>query len=116
MEAVGRLTGGIAHDFNNLLTVIMGNLETVIRQLPDASDRVRRALDNAQKGAERAASLTHRLLAFSRQQPLEVKTVDLNQLVAGMSDLMRRTIGESIAIEFRLGAGRVDDARRSQSD
>ena len=102
MEAVGRLTGGIAHDFNNLLTVILGNLETVRRQIKNPADRVRRALDNAQQGAERAASLTHRLLAFSRRQPLEVRPLDLNALVSGMSDLMRRTIGETITIEFKL--------------
>jgi signal transduction histidine kinase len=105
MEAVGRLTGGIAHDFNNLLTVIMGNLETVARQSPKAGERVKRALANAQLGAERAASLTHRLLAFSRRQPLEAKPVDLNALIAGMADLMRRTIGETITIESRLAAG-----------
>lgn len=105
MEAVGRLTGGIAHDFNNLLTVVLGNLETLSRHLPKTNERLQRAVDNARKGAERAASLTHRLLAFSRRQPLEVKPVDLNALVAGMADLMRRTIGETIAIESRLGAG-----------
>ncbi|BCJ90963.1 hybrid sensor histidine kinase/response regulator [Terrihabitans soli] len=105
MEAVGRLTGGIAHDFNNLLTVVLGNLETIARQMPKANERLQRAVGNARMGAERAASLTHRLLAFSRRQPLEVKPVDLNALVAGMADLMRRTIGETIAIESRLGAG-----------
>jgi two-component system NtrC family sensor kinase len=105
MEAVGRLTGGIAHDFNNLLTVVLGNLETLARQLPKTNDRLQRAVSNARMGAERAASLTHRLLAFSRRQPLEVKPVDLNALVAGMADLMRRTIGETISIESRLGAG-----------
>jgi signal transduction histidine kinase/ActR/RegA family two-component response regulator len=105
MEAVGRLTGGIAHDFNNLLTVVLGNLETLARQLPKTNQRLQRAVDNARMGAERAASLTHRLLAFSRRQPLEVKPVDLNALVAGMADLMRRTIGETIAIDSRLGAG-----------
>jgi two-component system NtrC family sensor kinase len=105
MEAVGRLTGGIAHDFNNLLTVVLGNLETLSRQLPKTNERLQRAVANARAGAERAASLTHRLLAFSRRQPLEVKPVDLNALVAGMADLMRRTIGETISIESRLGAG-----------
>jgi signal transduction histidine kinase/ActR/RegA family two-component response regulator len=105
MEAVGRLTGGIAHDFNNLLTVVLGNLETLARHLPKTNQRMQRAVANAQMGAERAASLTHRLLAFSRRQPLESKPVDLNALVAGMAELMRRTIGETITIESRLGAG-----------
>jgi PAS domain S-box-containing protein len=100
MEAVGNLTGGIAHDFNNLLTIIMGNIDTVSRRLGDDADpRARRAIDNAFKGAERAAALTQRLLAFSRRQPLAPKPIDVARLLAGMSDLLTRSITETIAIQ-----------------
>jgi signal transduction histidine kinase/DNA-binding response OmpR family regulator len=99
MEAVGQLTGGIAHDFNNLLTVIQGNLETIQRRIGDAAPQLERAIEAGLRGTERAATLTHRLLAFSRRQPLDPKPVALNKLVAGMSDLLRRTLGEAIAIE-----------------
>ncbi|MDB5687648.1 MAG: domain S-box protein, partial [Rhizorhabdus sp.] len=101
MEAVGQLTGGIAHDFNNLLTVITGNMDIVQRSL-DRGDqaRARRAADNAQKGAERAASLTQRLLAFSRRQPLEPRPIDIDRLVMGMSDLLNRALGETIRLEI----------------
>jgi len=100
MEAVGNLTGGIAHDFNNLLTIIMGNIDTVSRRLDQSADpRARRALENAQKGAERAASLTQRLPAFSRRQPLAPKPIDVARLLAGMSDLLTRSITENIAIQ-----------------
>jgi signal transduction histidine kinase len=82
MEAVGQLSGGVAHDFNNLLTIVIGNLETAQRQLGGLSgglaSRLGRALDNAMRGAQRAAILTQRLLAFSRQQPLEPKPLDVN--------------------------------------
>jgi two-component system NtrC family sensor kinase len=104
MEAVGRLTGGIAHDFNNLLTAIMGNLDLALRRL-EGEERVRSWLGNARIGAERAATLVQRLLAFSRQHPLEVKSVDANRLVQGMSDLLRRSIGEAITIETVLAGG-----------
>jgi PAS domain S-box-containing protein len=108
MEAVGHLTGGVAHDFNNLLTIIVGNLESVQRQLRsrnlDAA-RLQRSTDNAMRGARRAESLTHRLLAFSRQQPLDPKSIDLGRLVFGMTDLLRQTIGEQIAIETVLDGG-----------
>jgi PAS domain S-box-containing protein len=104
MEAVGQLTGGVAHDFNNLLTVMSGNIETLKRRLP-ADSRLHRLVDAALRGAERAATLTHRLLAFSRRQPLDPKPVEPNRLVAGMSDLLRRTLGEAIAIETVVGAG-----------
>lgn len=101
MEAVGNLTGGIAHDFNNLLTIITGNIDTVIRRFEsDADPRARRALDNAMKGAMRAAALTQRLLAFSRRQPLDPKTIDVGRLLAGMSDLLTRSITETIAIQI----------------
>ncbi|MFD1612367.1 PAS domain-containing protein [Sphingomonas tabacisoli] len=99
MEAVGQLTGGIAHDFNNLLTIIIGSIETATRRLdPEVDPRLRRSLENATKGAERAAALTHRLLAFSRRQPLRPRTTDVPRLLAGMSDLLTRTITESIAV------------------
>jgi PAS domain S-box-containing protein len=106
MEAVGQLTGGIAHDFNNLLTVIAGNLDLVARRLgADADPRIVRAIGSAAVGADRAATLTQRLLAFSRRQPLAPKAIDPNALVAGMSDLLHRTLGETIAVETRLLAG-----------
>ena len=101
MEAVGQLTGGIAHDFNNLLTIIIGNIDTVIRRFDTGGDpRARRSLDNALKGAERAASLTQRLLAFSRRQPLDPKPIDVERLLSGMSDLLTRSIPEAIAIQI----------------
>lgn len=101
MEAVGQLTGGIAHDFNNLLTIIIGNIDTVARRLDSSADpRAKRSLDNALKGAERAAALTARLLAFSRRQPLDPKPTDVARLLAGMSDLLTRSITETIAIRI----------------
>ena len=99
MEAVGQLTGGVAHDFNNLLTVIIGGLETIQRSKPEDEARRSRALDLAFKGAQRAASLTSRLLAFSRRQPLEPKPLDLNVLVRDMTELLHRTLGEQIELE-----------------
>ncbi|WP_084238429.1 response regulator [Sphingomonas asaccharolytica] len=108
MEAVGQLTGGIAHDFNNLLTVVTGNIGIAQRAL-DAADvgdvRARRSLDNAMKGAERAAALTQRLLAFSRRQPLSPKPVDSDKLVSGMSDLLQRSLGELIRLEIVTSPG-----------
>jgi len=110
MEALGQLTGGVAHDFNNLLTVIMGGLETIGRQLgklpggPEAA-RIIRARDMALYGAERAATLTQRLLAFSRRQPLQPQTIDPNKLVQGMGDLLRRTLGETVDLETVLAGG-----------
>ncbi|MES2147966.1 MAG: PAS domain-containing protein [Pseudomonadota bacterium] len=101
MEAVGNLTGGIAHDFNNLLTIIIGNIDTVIRRFdPGADPRAKRALENALKGADRAAALVQRLLAFSRRQPLDPKSIDVEMLLVGMSDLLTRSISESIAIQI----------------
>jgi PAS domain S-box-containing protein len=108
MEGIGQLTGGVAHDFNNLLTVIIGNLESLQRGLqvpaPDG-DRLARSVENAMRGAQRAASLTQRLLAFSRRQPLDPKPVDAGRLVIGMSELLRRTLGEQVAIETVLAGG-----------
>ena len=103
MEAVGQLTGGIAHDFNNLLTIVIGSLDLLRRRAGD--DRTRRLLDNALEGATRAATLTARLLAFSRRQPLLPQAVDVNRLVTGMSDLLHRTLGEAIQLETILAGG-----------
>ena len=108
MEAVGRLSGGIAHDFNNMLTVILGNIDIALRRIGDGNadtSRLTRLLDAARQASERAATLVQRLLAFSRQHPMEVKSVDINRLVQGMSELLRRTIGESIVTETVLGGG-----------
>jgi len=105
MEAVGQLTGGIAHDFNNLLQVIVGNLESLQRHLPQDSGRLRRAATQAMNGALRAAALTQRLLAFARRQPLDPKPVDVNVLVKNASELMYRSLGEVISIETVLSAG-----------
>jgi PAS domain S-box-containing protein len=105
MEAIGQLTGGVAHDFNNLLQVIIGNIDTLQRNLPNESARLQRSARNAMTGAQRAAALTQRLLAFSRRQPLDPKPIDVNVLVNGMSELIHRTLGETIAVETVLGAG-----------
>ncbi|HWE72443.1 MAG TPA: PAS domain S-box protein [Stellaceae bacterium] len=100
MEAIGQLTGGVAHDFNNLLTVVTGNIEALKRRLSERSEpALERLASAAQRGAERGALLVHRLLAFSRSQPLEPKPVSLNTLITGMSDMLRRTLGERILIE-----------------
>jgi CheY-like chemotaxis protein/nitrogen-specific signal transduction histidine kinase len=100
MEAVGQLTGGIAHDFNNLLTVITGNVDMARRALGSGeTSRAGRALDNAQKGAMRAAALTQRLLAFSRRQPLAPRLVNMDRLVGGMADLLHRALGEQVQLE-----------------
>jgi PAS domain S-box-containing protein len=104
MESVGQLTGGIAHDFNNLLTVIVGNLEILERSLDAASTRGLKAVRAAMTGATRAVTLTQRLLAYAQRQPLRPRTVDVNELVAGMDDLIRRTQGEIIRYEFTLRA------------
>ena len=105
MEAIGQLTGGVAHDFNNLLTVILGNMETIARLAPPQDGRLKRAVDQATRGAQRAATLTQQLLAFSRRQPLNPKPTEVNRLVSGISELIRRTLNENIAIETVLGAG-----------
>jgi PAS domain S-box-containing protein len=101
MEAVGQLTGGIAHDFNNLLTGIVGSLDLLQTRLNQGrSDNVARYINAAMTSANRAAALTHRLLAFARRQPLIPKGVDVNQLVVSLEDLLRRTIGEAIDLEI----------------
>ena len=110
MDAIGQLTGGVAHDFNNLLTVILGGLETVERQLQTPPDqeglqRIQRAVRMASHGAERAATLTARLLAFARRQPLDPRAVDAARLITGLADLLQRTLGEGVTLETVSGAG-----------
>jgi PAS domain S-box-containing protein len=106
MEAVGQLTGGIAHDFNNLLQGILGSLDLAQKRIAqNRTGEIARFLSGAQASANRAASLTHRLLAFSRRQPLDPKTVRANKLVSSMEELLRRTLGEKIELEFVLAAG-----------
>ncbi|MGD0189481.1 MAG: ATP-binding protein [Rhizomicrobium sp.] len=111
MEAIGQLTGGIAHDFNNLLQIILGSLEMVRRRSAgwqlevNAARDFNRLVDSAVEGGKRASALTQQLLAFSRRQPLAPKAVDVNKLVAGISGLIGRTLGEPISIETILAAG-----------
>lgn len=101
MEAVGQLTGGIAHDFNNLLTGIIGSLELMkIKLAQGRTDNVDRYIEAATTSANRAAALTHRLLAFARRQPLTPRVVNANQLVASLEDLIRRTLGETIDLQI----------------
>jgi signal transduction histidine kinase len=105
MEAIGQLTGGIAHDFNNMLGVISGSLDLSLRRLKKNDFRIEAFLEAAQKGAERAAALTYRLLAFARQQPLSPEPLDCNKMIANMSELLRSTLGEHIAIETVSAGG-----------
>jgi PAS domain S-box-containing protein len=105
MEAVGQLTGGIAHDFNNMLAVVMGSLELLGRRLAGGDARAQRYLDAAADSARRASLLTQRLLAFSRQQPLQPEAVDANKLMAGMSDLLRHSLGTDVRLETVLAGG-----------
>ena len=106
MQAIGQLTGGIAHDFNNLLTGIMGALELLTTRLAQGRvDDLSRFITAAQGAATRAASLTHRLLAFSRRQTLDPKPTDMNRLVADMEELIRRTVGPVIQVESTLAPG-----------
>ncbi len=105
MEAVGQLTGGIAHDFNNMLAVIMGGLDLLKRKLARGETDVERFIEGAIDGAQRAATLTQRLLAFSRQQALSPEPLFINKLVAGMSELLIRTLGEQVKVETVLAAG-----------
>ncbi|OBU61201.1 hybrid sensor histidine kinase/response regulator [Stenotrophomonas maltophilia] len=108
IEAVGQLTGGIAHDFNNILTVISGNVEhaMLLSGHPGASaEATTRALDNALKGVSRAASLTQRLLAFARRQPLRSQAVNLNDCMLGMQDMLQRALGELVRLEISTAAG-----------
>ena len=105
MEAIGHLTGGIAHDFNNLLTAIIGSLSMVRRRMAaKRPEDIQKFMDAASSAALRAAALTHRLLAFARRQPLDSKPNDINRLIAGMEELLRRTLGERIEMQLRLAA------------
>ena len=101
MEAIGHLTGGIAHDFNNLLMAISSSLELIRKRLPP-DPKLQRLLDNAMQGAERGAVLTKRMLAFARRQELSAQTIQIPDLVRGMSDMLERSLGPSISIETRF--------------
>ncbi len=101
MEAVGQLTGGLAHDFNNLLAIILGNLQLLEQSIEDDDDVTRR-INSAVDAAKRGAEITHRLLAFSRRQKLETAVIPINELVSGMADLLRGTLGEDITLEILL--------------
>jgi hypothetical protein len=119
MEAVGQLTGGIAHDFNNLLAGISGSLEVLEKRLREGRTDVARHIEAARGAARRAAALTQRLLAFSRRQTLDPRPLDANKLIAGMEELIRRTVGPDVAVEV-VGAGglwmtRVDPSQLENS-
>ncbi|MGE0313352.1 MAG: PAS domain S-box protein [Lautropia sp.] len=105
MEAVGQLTGGIAHDFNNMLAVILNSLELLDRRFIAGDERARRYVDAAKGSVRRAAQLTQRLLAFSRQQPLKPQSVTANRLVSGMSELFAHALGGDVRLETVLAAG-----------
>ena len=103
METVGQLTGGLAHDFNNLLGVVLGNLQLLQRSV-STDERATRRIEAAIKAVDRGAELNRRLLAFSRRQKLETEVVDPNPLVESLSDMLTRALGESVALECRLGS------------
>ena len=104
MEAVGQLTGGIAHDFNNMLAVVVGGIDLALRRLNGPRREVMMHLNNAMEGATRAAALTRRLLSFARSEPLLPERVDPSDLIRGMSDLLDRTLGERIIIDFDVSS------------
>jgi PAS domain S-box-containing protein len=101
MEAIGHLTGGIAHDFNNLLMAVLSSLELIRKRLPE-DPKLTMLLDNATQGAQRGVVLTKRMLAFARRQELNSETIHIPELVRGMSDMLQRSLGQSIAIETRF--------------
>jgi PAS domain S-box-containing protein len=105
MEAVGQLTGGVAHDFNNMLAVILGAMNLLERRLARGETDLARYIDAAKDGANRAAALTQRLLAFSRRQPLQPEIIEPNRMVAGMRELLTRALGEQVQVETVLAAG-----------
>ena len=107
LEAVGQLSGGIAHDFNNLLMIVLGNIETAERNSRHsaASVNLQRALANAKRGAQRAAALTSRLLAFSRRQALDPQPINLNNFLNGLQEFLQRTLGERIEVQTVGSAG-----------
>ncbi len=103
MEAIGQLTGGVAHDFNNLLTAVVGSLELLLRRTDD--EKLRRLAGNALQAAERGARLTAQLLAFSRRQRLTPAPLDVNAIIAGMGDLLTRSIGRHVEVDMKLAEG-----------
>jgi signal transduction histidine kinase/CheY-like chemotaxis protein len=109
MEAVGQVTGGVAHDFNNLLTVIVGNLDLAQRHLQswteEPAERLRRVINNAMRAAQRATTITQRLLVFSRKQPLDPKPLSINPLLNGLTDFLRRSLGETVALDIVVADG-----------
>ncbi len=105
MEAVGQLTGGLAHDFNNMLAIIIGSLAMMKRRMQRGEGNLAGYVEMAMEGAERAANLTHRLLAFARRQPLAPEIVQLNKVLPGLSELLRRTLGEMVQVETVLAGG-----------
>jgi PAS domain S-box-containing protein len=117
MEAIGRLAGGIAHDFNNVLSVVLSYCDLMLDDVPEDSS-LRRDLEEVRRAGERAATLTRQLLAFSRQQVLQPRVLDLNEVVAGMSRMLERLLGEDVELELRcapgLGKVRVDAAQIEQ--
>jgi signal transduction histidine kinase/CheY-like chemotaxis protein len=112
MEAIGQLTGGIAHDFNNMLAIIIGSLDLAARRLAKGDVRIEKYLASAQEGGRRAAALIQQLLAFSRQQPLAPAELDANKLVSAMSELLRRSLGETI----RLATVLADELWKAHAD
>ena len=104
MEAIGHLTGGIAHDFNNLLMAVLSSLELIRKRLPDDA-KLTMLLENAMQGAQRGAGLTKRMLAFARRQELKTESIRIPELVHGMSDMLQRSLGQSISIETRFPLG-----------
>lgn len=115
LDAIGQLTGGLAHDFNNMLSIVVGSLSMMKRRMSRGEFEVERFIDTALEGSQRAATLTQRLLAFARQQPLAPQTIDANRFVSGMSDLLRRTLTEAVQVETVLAGGlwrtRVDPSQ-----
>jgi signal transduction histidine kinase len=105
LEAIGRLTGGIAHDFNNMLAIVLGSLDLLLRRFADADPKLLRFARDAREGANRAAVLTQRLLAFSRMQPLKPTSADITRIVNDMAALLRRTLRETITVETVAAAG-----------
>jgi len=106
LEAIGQLSGGIAHDFNNLLMIVLGNLENAERSSRNVgAPNLHRALANAKRGAQRAAALTSRLLAFSRRQALDPKPININSFLSGLQEFLQRTLGERIEVQTVGGAG-----------
>ena len=105
MEAIGQLTGGIAHDFNNLLMAVLGSLELLRKRIPAEDPKLQQLLDNAELGAERGRALIQRMLAFARRQELELKPVDLGDLLHAMRDLLSRTLGPQVGVTVMASAG-----------